>query len=57
MHVCCGCARSNPKHLITLVLAGMKCGGCVGHVKRVLEEHESVTEVRYVEWCVVVRAA
>ena len=23
----------------------MKCGGCVGHVKRVLEEQENVTEV------------
>lgn len=27
--------------------AGMKCGGCVGHVKKVLEAQEGVTEVRH----------
>jgi Cu2+-exporting ATPase len=25
------------------VAAGMKCGGCVGHVKQLLEQHPSVT--------------
>lgn len=25
-----------------LLLTGMKCGGCVGHVKKLLEEHPAV---------------
>lgn len=28
--------------LLTMV-AGMKCGGCVGHVKQLLEQHSSVS--------------
>ncbi len=28
-----------------LALAGMKCGGCVGHVKKLLEDQPDVTTV------------
>eukprot|EP00983_Pelagomonas_calceolata_P130063 1161658-Pelagomonas_calceolata.AAC.3 len=33
------------EEVILMDVGGMKCGGCVGHVKKVLEEQENVTEV------------
>jgi len=32
------------EEVILLDVGGMRCGGCVGHVKKILEQQENVTE-------------
>ncbi len=36
------------KHIRATCAAGMKCGGCVSRVKRILEGHANVTQVTFV---------
>ncbi len=36
------------KHIRAICAAGMKCGGCVSRVKRILEGHANVTQVTFV---------